>query len=67
MNGNHDQIRSWRRKTALEKTVRNRPDLLERVRLTAEDKELLAQIKRAQGLVAETGQAPSLRESTRKN
>ena len=67
MNGNHDQIRSWRRKTALEKTVRNRPDLLERVRLTAEDKELLAQIKRAQGLVAEMGQAPSLRESTRKN
>jgi len=67
MNGNHDQIRSWRRKTALEKTVRNRPDLLDRVRLTAEDRELLAQIKRAQGFVAETGQAPSLGESTRKN
>jgi len=67
MNGNHDQIRSWRRKTALEKTVRNRPDLLERVRLTAEDRELLAQIKRAQGFVAETGEAPPLRESTRKN
>jgi len=45
VNGNHDQIRSWRRKTALEKTLRNRPDLLERVALTAEDKELLAQIK----------------------
>jgi len=45
MNGNHDQIRSWRRKTALEKTLRNRPDLLERVALTAEDKELLDQIK----------------------
>ena len=48
MNGNHDEIRSWRRKTALEKTLRNRPDLLERVALTAEDKELLAQIKLAQ-------------------
>jgi tRNA (guanine37-N1)-methyltransferase len=45
MNGNHDQIRSWRRKTALAKTLRNRPDLLERFVLTAEDKELLAQIK----------------------
>jgi tRNA (guanine37-N1)-methyltransferase len=45
VNGNHDQIRSWRRKTALAKTLRNRPDLLERVVLTAEDKELLAQIK----------------------
>jgi tRNA (guanine37-N1)-methyltransferase len=49
MNGNHDQIRNWRRKTALAKTLRNRPDLLERVALTAEDKELLAQIKLAQG------------------
>src|SRR5271163_4531998 len=45
MNGNHDQIRNWRRKTALEKTLRNRPDLLERVALTAEDKELLDQIR----------------------
>jgi tRNA (guanine37-N1)-methyltransferase len=45
MNGNHDQIRSWRRKTALEKTLRNRPDLLERVALTAEDRESLDQIK----------------------
>src|SRR5579859_5233213 len=45
VNGNHDQIRSWRRRTALAKTLRNRPDLLERVALTAEDKELLAQIK----------------------
>jgi tRNA (guanine37-N1)-methyltransferase len=47
VNGNHDQIRSWRRKAALAKTLRNRPDLLERVALSAEDKELLAQIKRA--------------------
>ena len=45
MNGNHDQIRNWRRKTALAKTLRNRPDLLERVALTAEDEELLNQIK----------------------
>jgi len=54
VNGNHDQIRSWRRKTALAKTLRNRPDLLERVGLTAEDEELLEvirldQIKLAQG------------------
>src|ERR1700704_5803703 len=48
VNGNHDQIRSWRRKTALEKTLRNRPDLLERVALSAEDKELLDQIKLGQ-------------------
>ena len=48
MNGNHDQIRSWRRKTALAKTLRNRPDLLERVALSAEDEKLLAEIKLAQ-------------------
>lgn len=28
MNGNHEQIRQWRRAKALEKTERNRPDLL---------------------------------------
>ncbi len=67
MNGNHDQIRSWRRKTALAKTLRNRPDLLERVALTAEDKELLAQIKRAQGTPTETGQAPFLQKSNGKS
>jgi tRNA (guanine37-N1)-methyltransferase len=61
VNGNHDQIRTWRRKTALAKTLRNRPDLLERASLTAEDKELLAQIK-AQRVDGETEQAPSLQE-----
>jgi len=45
MNGNHDQIRNWRRKTALAKTLLNRPDLLDRVALTAEDTELLEQIR----------------------
>lgn len=45
MNGNHDEIRRWRRKTALAKTLRNRPDLLEHVALTEEDKKLLARIK----------------------
>jgi tRNA (guanine37-N1)-methyltransferase len=63
VNGNHDQIRSWRRKTALAKTLRNRPDLLERVALTEEDKELLAQIKLAQGTQDETGQASSLEKN----
>jgi tRNA (guanine37-N1)-methyltransferase len=44
VSGNHDEIRRWRRRTALAKTVRNRPDLLERAALSAEDKELLARI-----------------------
>jgi tRNA (guanine37-N1)-methyltransferase len=45
VNGNHDQIRRWRRRTALAKTLRNRPDLIERVALTEEDKELLREIR----------------------
>ena len=44
MSGNHDEIRRWRRRSALEKTLRNRPDLLDRTQLNQEVKELLAQI-----------------------
>jgi tRNA (guanine37-N1)-methyltransferase len=28
MSGNHEDIKRWRRRSALEKTLRNRPDLL---------------------------------------
>jgi tRNA (guanine37-N1)-methyltransferase len=45
VNGNHEQIRGWRRKTALAKTLRNRPDLLERTQLSAEDEELMDEIR----------------------
>src|SRR5216683_3865097 len=44
VSGNHEEIRRWRRQTALEKTVRNRPDLLEGAALGDEDKQLLARI-----------------------
>jgi len=43
--GNHDEIRRWRRRSALEKTMRNRPDLLQAAVLNDEDKRLLAQIE----------------------
>lgn len=45
VNGNHEQIRRWRRRKALEKTLRNRPDLLEQVELSDEDKGLIAAIR----------------------
>jgi tRNA (guanine37-N1)-methyltransferase len=45
VNGNHEEIRRWRRKTALAKTLQNRPDLLERVALSEEDRALLARIR----------------------
>lgn len=43
--GNHDQIRRWRRERALEKTLRNRPDLLEKAELSKEDKLFLHSLK----------------------
>jgi tRNA (guanine37-N1)-methyltransferase len=42
VSGNHEEIRRWRRRMALRKTVRNRPDLLDQAQLSAEDKEFLA-------------------------
>jgi tRNA (guanine37-N1)-methyltransferase len=42
LNGNHDDIRRWRRRAALEKTLSNRPDLIEQELLSTEDRELLA-------------------------
>ena len=41
LGGNHEQIRRWRRQKALEKTRRNRPDLLARSSLSMEDLEVL--------------------------
>jgi len=45
LNGDHQQIRRWRRQQALEKTLRNRPDLLEGAALSEEDAKILARIK----------------------
>jgi len=44
--GNHEEIRRWRRKKALEKTLRNRPDLLDGAALSAEDESLLKELQR---------------------
>jgi tRNA (guanine37-N1)-methyltransferase len=48
MNGNHDEIRKWRRRGALRKTLRNRPDLLRQAELSKEDRKLLAEIEAEQ-------------------
>jgi tRNA (guanine37-N1)-methyltransferase len=44
--GNHEQIRKWRRRKALEKTLRYRPDLLDPGALSEEDSKLIAEIKK---------------------
>jgi tRNA (guanine37-N1)-methyltransferase len=45
MNGDHAQIRRWRREEQLRKTLANRPDLLEKAVLSKEDRKLLEGIR----------------------
>jgi tRNA (guanine37-N1)-methyltransferase len=42
--GNHEAIRRWRRRMALKKTLENRPDLLERIEISDEDREILSEM-----------------------
>jgi tRNA (guanine37-N1)-methyltransferase len=43
--GDHEAVRRWRRRMALEKTLRNRPDLLERIVISDEDEEILGELR----------------------
>ena len=45
--GDHAAIRKWRRERALEKTLRNRPDLLVNAELSCEDRAFLEKLTRA--------------------
>jgi len=45
LNGDHQQIRRWRREQQLRKTLLNRPDLLEHAALSSEDRKLLDAIR----------------------
>jgi tRNA (guanine37-N1)-methyltransferase len=42
VNGNHEEIKRWRRRSALQKTLSNRPDLLDRAPLSEDDRKLIA-------------------------
>ncbi|MBE0477841.1 tRNA (guanosine(37)-N1)-methyltransferase TrmD [Candidatus Aerophobetes bacterium] len=48
--GNHQKIGEWRIKNMLKKTLRNRPDLLEKANLTLEEKRWLEEIKKTLNL-----------------
>jgi tRNA (guanine37-N1)-methyltransferase len=43
--GNHEVIRRWRRRMALKKTLENRPDLLAKIAVSEEDREILAELR----------------------
>ena len=45
INGDHAQIRRWRREQQLRKTLLNRPDLLEHAELSTEDRRVLEAIR----------------------
>ena len=49
LNGDHRQIRRWRREQQLRKTLKNRPDLLENAALSAADKKLLEKLRQDDG------------------
>lgn len=44
LSGNHQNIRKWRKRRAIEITYQKRPDLLEKKELSSEEKEFLEQI-----------------------
>lgn len=46
LSGNHKEIRLWRRKEALRRTLERRPDLLKKMNLNEEDKRLLSELRR---------------------
>ncbi len=43
--GNHEEIRLWRRRMSLQKTMQNRPDLLEGTLLSEADKRVLRELR----------------------
>jgi tRNA (guanine37-N1)-methyltransferase len=43
--GDHEFVRRWRRRMALKKTLENRPDLLEKIDLGEEDRQILAELR----------------------
>jgi tRNA (guanine37-N1)-methyltransferase len=47
LSGNHQQIRRWRRREALRRTLQRRPELLQQATLSCDDRALLDEIQRA--------------------
>jgi tRNA (guanine37-N1)-methyltransferase len=45
LSGDHEKIRRWRRTESLRRTLKRRPDLLKKARLSKEDKAILAKLK----------------------
>mgnify|MGYP001598210542 FL=1 len=46
LSGNHREIKRWREKESIRKTIENRPDLLEKIQLTEEEKSVISELKK---------------------
>ena len=55
LSGHHANIEAWHREKSLEKTLRVRPDLLEKAELTKKDKEYLEKLKKQMETEREDG------------
>jgi len=53
LSGHHEEIRRWRRREALKRTLERRPDLLEKAPLSEEDRRMLAELRAARGETAQ--------------
>jgi tRNA (guanine37-N1)-methyltransferase len=49
LSGNHGEVDRWRRRESLRRTLERRPDLLERADLSAEDQQVLAELRDEEG------------------
>ena len=45
LSGDHEEIRLWRRRESLKRTLEKRPELLEKARLSQEDRAILSELK----------------------
>jgi tRNA (guanine37-N1)-methyltransferase len=45
LSGDHEEIRLWRRKESLRRTLEKRPDLLEKAKLSQEDRAILSELR----------------------
>lgn len=50
LSGHHGNVERWRRKESLRRTLLRRPDLLQTLELTKEDRKLLQEVKQEEGI-----------------
>jgi tRNA (guanine37-N1)-methyltransferase len=46
LSGDHEKIRKWRREESLKRTLKKRPDLIEKAKLSQEDKSIIAKLEK---------------------